>query len=69
MDIINEGEAGEVEFEDFLYAANDAYRENTGKDDFYDKVQRVPYPAIELTWNEDSELLEEMFPRLTQKFQ
>ncbi len=67
-DIITDEESGEVEFENFLYVANEAYRVCTGKEDFYDKAESTPYPEIELTWNEDSEELEVMFPKLAEKF-
>lgn len=59
---------GEVEFEDFIYIANDAYIKVTGKDDFYDKASGFKYPEIHLSWNEDEKLLEKMFPKLFKKF-
>lgn len=67
-EVINEDEAGEIEFEDILYVSSDAYKLKTGKDDFYDKVEREEYPEIELSWSEDEGILEEMFPKLVKKF-
>lgn len=67
-DIISDEEAGEADFEDFLYIAYDAYTAHTGKEDFFDVVERADRPEVELTWNEDEEELEKMFPGLVEKF-
>ncbi|GAE90185.1 DUF4240 domain-containing protein [Acetivibrio straminisolvens] len=67
-EVISEDEAGNIDFEDILYVSFDAYKLKTGKDDFYDKVQRTECPEIELTWSENEEVLEEMFPKLVKKF-
>lgn len=66
--VVKEDEAGDVEFEDFLYVAQDAYKQKTHKEDFYDKVVRQPYPQIFLTWSEDEDELQRMFPKLAKKF-
>lgn len=66
--VISEDESGEVEFEDMLYVCSDAFKMKTGKDNFYDKVERLKYPEIELNWSEDDGSLEKMFPKLARKF-
>ena len=72
--VIREDQAGEIEFEEFLNVCADAYKMKTGKDDFYENFEKIKYseiekyPEIELNWNEDDGSLEEMFPKLVQKF-
>jgi len=68
VDVISVYEAGDVEFEDFLYIASDAYKLRTSRDDFYNKVIRTTCPKINLTWSEDEKELEKMFPELVEKF-
>lgn len=66
--VIREEQAGEIEFEELFAVCEDAYTMKTGKDDFYDHFEQTAYPEIELNWNEEEGLLEEIFPKLTQKF-
>ena len=68
VDVISIYEAGDVEFEDFLYIASDAYKVRTSQNDFYNKVIRIAVPKINLTWSENEEELEKMFPGLVEKF-
>lgn len=67
-DVLSDEDSGEVEFEEFLYVANEAYTLCTGKDDFYDKAESIPYPEIEIMWDEDEEELMAMYPRLAERF-
>jgi len=68
VDVIKIDEAGEVEFGDFLYVANKAYELKSGKEDFYDNVKIISYPPLDLSWSEDENELEKMFPKLVKKF-
>lgn len=65
---INEEDVEDFEFEDFLYVSGDAYKLKTGKDDFYDRVERQEYPEINLNWSEDDGSLEKMYPKLIEKY-
>ena len=68
VDVVSVYDAGNVEFEDFLYIASDAYKVRTSQDDFYNKAIRISSPKINLTWSENEEELGKMFPELVEKF-
>jgi len=61
-------EIEEAEFEDILSVGYDAYKLKTGKDDFHSLVKKISYPAIEIDWEEDDEILAEMLPKLSAIF-
>ena len=68
VDVVSLYEAGNVEFEDFLYIASDAYKVKTSQDDFYNNAIKIVFPKINLTWSENEKELEKMFPELVGKF-
>ncbi len=65
--ILKENEIGEVECEDMLSVAGDAYINKTGKsyDDFMAQITMPSYQDIDLAWEEDD--LEKKYPRLWKK--
>lgn len=68
--VIKTEEAGDVECEDMLSAAGNAYQAKTGKDyeTFLNMIPSRPYPAIVIDWQEDDDSLKKKFPKLWKKF-
>lgn len=68
--VIKTEEAGDVECEDMLSAAGNAYQAKTGKDyeTFLNMIPSRPYPAIVIDWQEDDDSLKNKFPKLWKKF-
>ena len=68
--VIKQEEAGEVECEDILSAAGNAYHTKTGIDygAFLDMIPSRPYPPIDFDWKEEDDSLKNKFPKLWKKF-
>lgn len=68
--IITAEEMGEVECEDMLSVAGNAYESKTGKDyeQFLVLIPYEPYPEIDLDWSEEGDDLKNKFPQLWKKF-
>lgn len=68
--VIKEEEAGDVECEDMLSAAGNAYHAKTGIDygAFLDMIPSKAYPPIDFDWKEEDDSLKNKFPKLWKKF-
>jgi len=68
--IIKVEEAGEIEREDMLSVAGNAYSIKTGVDyeKFMDMIPNKPYPEIDLDWEEEGDDLRNKFPKLYKKY-
>jgi predicted DNA-binding WGR domain protein len=68
--IIKVDDAGEIECEEMLSVATDAYNLKTDEeyDNTYDLIPYVSFPKIELDWSEDGDDLKKKFPKLYKKF-
>ena len=65
-DVLKEDEIEGAEFEELISIAKEAYDSKENNDDFYDLVETYKYPKITLDWDEDEDVLDEMFPRLSE---
>lgn len=66
--IIQEDEAGEVECEEMLSVAANAFILKTGRgyETFLDQLPPTPYPEIHIDWDEDT--VDRKYPKLAKKF-
>lgn len=60
-------EAQEIDGEQMLYVADEAYRQKTGND-MKNITDSAKFPEIEFDWDEDDDSLEKKFPKLYKKF-
>lgn len=62
-------QASEIDGECMLGIASSAYEEKTSKDDYYEMLGATdPRLEIQMTWTEEREDLEKLFPTLVKKF-
>jgi len=54
--------------EGLVFAAQEAYEESTGKEDFLKRINTLPDPDIDYQWPENIEALERMLPQLFNKY-
>jgi hypothetical protein len=68
--IISTENAEEVEAEDFLYIAQNAYERKTGSDmdKSLNEKDFVKFPEINFDWSEEDDSLKKKFPKLYEKF-
>ncbi|MBK7936968.1 MAG: DUF4240 domain-containing protein [Lewinellaceae bacterium] len=68
--IIKADDMGEIECEDMLSVAENAYvaRKGRGSEEFMELVPNEPYPEIEIDWSEEGDDLKNRFPKLWKKF-